>query len=114
MLATANSQVAQRSISTRSFDTGDRNMVFRAVIATLQDLGFVVDRADDVLGTLSATRLSGGMIRLTVTVRSGGAARTLVRASGQMNLEAFTDAAPFQRFFEALSQELFLTANQVD
>lgn len=114
VLATTNSQVAQRSISTRSFDTADRNAVFRAVIATLQDLGFVVDRADDVLGTVSATRLSGSTVRLTVTVRPGGARRTLVRASGQMNLEAFSDAAPFQRFFDALAQSLFLAANQVD
>jgi hypothetical protein len=85
VLATSNTQVAQRAISTRVFDTADRNMVFRAVIATLQDLGFVIDRADDVLGTVSATRLAWSVVRLTVTVRPAGATRTLVRASGQFN-----------------------------
>lgn len=114
VLATSNTQVAQRAISTRVFDTADRNMVFHAVIATLQDLGFVIDRADDVLGTVSATRLAWSVVRLTVTVRSAGATRTLVRASGQFNLEAISDAAPFQSFFAALSQSLFLTANEVD
>lgn len=114
VLATSNTQVAQRAISTRAFDTSDRDMVFRAVIATLQDLGFVVDRADDVLGTITATRLSGSVVRLTVTVRPAGAARTLVRASGQYNLEAISDPAPFQNFFAALSQALFLSANAVD
>src|SRR4051812_21782665 len=69
VLATSNSQVAQRAISTRAFETGDRGLVFRSAIATLQDLGFVVDRADDVLGTVSATRFSGSVVRLTVTVR---------------------------------------------
>lgn len=114
VLATTNSQLAQRAISTRSFDTGDRNIVFRSVIAALQDLGFVVDRADDVLGTVSATRLSGSIVRVTITVRAAGSTRTLVRASGQYNLDAIADAAPFQRFFDTLSQALFLTANDVD
>ncbi|WP_232475103.1 hypothetical protein [Neoroseomonas rubea] len=114
VLATNATQVAQRAISTRSFDTGDRNLVFRSVIAALQDLGFVVDRADDVLGTVSATRLSGSYVRVTITMRSAGPSRTLVRASGQYNLDAIADATPFQRFFDTLSQSLFLTANNVD
>jgi hypothetical protein len=114
VLATGNTQVAQRAISTRSFDTGDRNIVFRAVLATLQDLGFVIDRADDVLGTVTATRAAGALLRFTVTVRSTGREQTRVRASGQHNLEALTDPLPFQRFFNALSQSLFLAANEVD
>lgn len=114
VLATTNSQVAQRAISTRSFDTGDRNAVFRATLATLQDLGFVIDRADDVLGTVTATRAAGAIVRFTVTVRQAGANRVLVRASGQHGLEALTDPLPFQRFYNALSQSLFLAANEVD
>ncbi len=46
VLASSNTQAAQRAISTRSFDTGDQGRVFQATIAALQDLGFVVDRAD--------------------------------------------------------------------
>lgn len=114
VLATGNTQVAQRAISTRAFDTHDRNTVFRAALATLQDLGFVIDRADDVLGTVTATRAAGAVVRFTVTVRPASGERTLVRASGQHNLEALTDPLPFQRFFAALSQSLFLTANEVD
>ena len=56
VLQTGNTQVAQRAISTRSFDTADRNAVFRATLATLQDLGFVIDRADDALCSVTATR----------------------------------------------------------
>jgi hypothetical protein len=114
VLATGNTQVAQRAISSRAFDTRDRNIVFRATLATLQDLGFVIDRADDVLGTVTATRAAGAVVRLTVIVRPISGERTLVRASGQHNLEALTDPLPFQRFFTALSQSLFLTANEVD
>lgn len=114
VLATGNTQVAQRAISTRAFDTADRNAVFRAALATLQDLGFVIDRADDVLGTVTATRAAGSVVRFTVTVRPLSGNRTAVRASGQHNLEALTDPLPFQRFFNALSQALFLAANEID
>lgn len=114
VLATTNSQAAQRAISTRYFDTEDRARVFQGVLSALQDLGFVVDRADPVLGTVSATRFGGGMVRFTVTVRSGGTNRTIVRASGQLNQTELSDAAPFQRFYEALSQALFLQANEID
>ncbi len=114
VLASANTQAAQRAISTRAFDTSDQAKVFQAVIATLQDLGFVVDRADNVLGTVSATRFGSSLVRFTVTMRSGGGNRTIVRASGQLNQHELSDPAPFQRFYEALSQALFLQANNID
>ncbi|MBY0337084.1 MAG: hypothetical protein K2X11_10750 [Acetobacteraceae bacterium] len=114
ILASTNTQAAQRAISTRSYDTGDRERVFRAVLATLQDLGFVIDRADDQLGTVSATRFGNGIVRFTVSVRSAGAERMIVRASGQLNQHELSDPAPFQRFHEALSQALFLQANNID
>jgi len=114
VLATTNTQAAQRAISTRAFDTGDRDKVFQAAVSTLQDLGFVIDRADGVLGTVSATRYGGGLVRFTVTLRPSGGTRTVVRASGQLNQHELSDPAPFQRFFEALSQALFLQANAID
>ena len=40
------SQVEKRSYQSRVFDTNDKQKVLRAVIATLQDLGFVIDKAD--------------------------------------------------------------------
>ena len=104
----------QRAISTPAFDTGDRGKVFQAAIATLQDLGFVVDRADDVLGTISATHFGSGLVRFTVTIRPRGPSRTIVRASGQINQHDLSDPAPFQRFYEAMSQALFLQANEID
>jgi len=114
VLASTNSQVAQRSISTRAFETGDQSKVLRAVIATLQDLGFVVDRADASLGTVSATRFGQDLVRLTVSIRPRGAAATIVRVSGQLNQHELSDPAPFQRFFESLSQALFLQAQNID
>src|SRR3954451_16821932 len=102
ILASSNSQLAQRAISTRAFETEDRAKVFQAVIASLQDLGFVVDRADNVLGSVSATRYGAQLVRFTVSIRPGSAKRTAVRASGQLNQHELSDPAPFQRFFDAL------------
>ena len=81
-----------------------------AVIATLQDLGFIVDRADETMGTVTATKLSGYALRMTVTLRPVGK-RIPVRASGQYNLEAVTNPQPYQQLFAALSKALFLQAN---
>jgi hypothetical protein len=114
ILATSRSQVEMRSISTRAFDTPDRLRVLRASLAALQDLGFVIDRADDTLGTISATKLQGYVLRLTVTVRPRGTSQTAVRISGQYNMEEMADAEPFRHFFEALEQALFLNAQAID
>ena len=113
VLATSRSQLQLRSVETRAFDTTDRAEILRAVIATLQDLGFIVDRTDELIGTVTPTKLSGYALPMTVTLRPVGK-RILVRASGQYNLEAVTDPQPYQQLFAALSKALFLQANQVD
>lgn len=114
VLLTHKSQVSLRAVQTRVFDTKDKNKTLRAVLATLQDLGFVVDKADEDLGTVSATKLDKFLMRMTVTVRPRGKGQTVVRSSAQYNLVAVSDAKPYQQFFEALQKALFLTANNVD
>src|SRR6185437_14507955 len=98
ILATDKSQVQLRAIQTRVLDTTDRAETFRAAIATLQDLGFIIDKADDSLGTISATKMAGYVMRITVTVRPRGARQVAVRASAQYNLNAVSDAAPYREF----------------
>lgn len=114
VLATDKSQVELRAVQTRAFDTTDKNLTVRNVIATLQDLGFVVDKADETLGTVSGTKLSGYTMRMTVTVRPRGKTQMAVRASAQYNLVAVTDPQPYQQFFVALEKAMFLTANEID
>ncbi len=114
VLATDRSQVQLRAVQTRSFATVDRALVLRNVIATLQDLGFVIDKSDDTLGTVTGTKLAGYSMRITVTVRPRARTETAVRASAQYNLDAISDASPYQQFFAALEKSMFLTANEVD
>ena len=113
-LATDASQVQLRSIQSRAFDSTDREMMLRTIIATLQDLSFVIDGADATLGSVSATKLDGYQLRMTVTVRPRGETQSLVRANAQYNLAAVEDPQPYQQFFTALEKSLFLTAQQVD
>jgi hypothetical protein len=114
VLLTDKSQVELRAVQTRAFDTVDKNTTVRTVIATLQDLGFVIDKADEYLGTVSATKLSGYAMRMTVTVRPRGTKQMAVRASAQYNINAVSDALPYQQFFAALEKAMFLKANEVD
>ena len=114
------SQVQLRSFQTRAFDTTDREQALRTVIATMQDLGFVIDKADATLGSVSGTKLAHYELRMTVTVRPHGATQLLVRANAQFadprrNVAAIAieDPAPYRDFFSALSKSLFLEAQEV-
>ena len=108
------SAVELRSFQQRAFDTTDIETTMRTVIATLQDLGFVVDKADLDLGTVSATKLAGYQLRITVAVRPRGTTQLLVRANAQYLDKAVEDPKPYQDFFAALERSMFLTAHQVD
>ncbi len=114
LLATDASQLKLRSIQTRVFDTNDREKMLRTVMATLQDLNFVIDNASFDLGTVSATKLEGYALRMTVSVRPRGETQLLVRANAQCNMQAVEDPKPYQQFFDVLSKSIFLAANQVD
>ena len=114
VLATNQSAVQLRSFQSRAFDTTDQTKTLRTVIATLQDLGFVIDKADSLLGTVSATKLDSYALKMTVSVRPRGGTQLLVRANAQYNIKAVEDPQPYQQFFEALQKSMFLTAHEVD
>jgi len=114
VLESSSSAVELRSFQSRAFDTTDREKTLRTIIATLQDLGFVVDKADATLGSISATKLSGYELRMTVTVRPKGTNQLIVRANAQYKEKAVEEPKPYQDFFAALEKSMFLTAQQVD
>ncbi|MGB5623668.1 MAG: hypothetical protein WBN65_14335 [Gammaproteobacteria bacterium] len=110
----AGSQLQTRQLQTREYDTLDRAKTLRSVIATLQDLGFVIDTADIDLGTVTATREDKYTMRMTVTVREKDAARILVRANARIGEDTVTDPLTYQDFFIALDKAMFLTREKVD
>ncbi len=110
----AEEQVKLRSMQSRAFDTTDKKKTLRTVIATMQDLGFVIDKADETLGTDSGTKLDGYSLRLTVSVRPKGESQLVVRANAQFNITAVEDPAPYQNFFTSLEKAMFLTAHAIE
>lgn len=108
------SQVQLRSIQSRAFDTTDRDKTMRTIMATLQDLGFVIDQADAVLGTVTATKLNWYALRMTVSIRPRGETQTLIRANCQYQDRPVVEPEPYQQFFTSLEKSMFLAAHQVD
>lgn len=109
------SQAKLRSVQTRAFDTNDKNKMMRNVISTLQDLDFVIDNADLLLGSVSATKFSNNQtVKANVTVRDRGEKQLLVRLNVQYGLKAIEDPEPYQDFFNSLGKSIFLTAHQID
>ena len=107
-------QVKLRSMQSRRFDTAEKNKTLRTAMATLQDLGFVIDEADETLGTVSATKLDRYALRMTITVRPYGQEQLVVRANAQYNLRAVEDPETYQHFFDAFSKAMFLTAHNIE
>jgi hypothetical protein len=108
------SAVKLRSFETRTFDMTDKQKMLNAVIATLQDLGFIIDKTDEDLGLVTATKYSGYQIRMSVIVQPRGNTQLAVRASALYNDKVIEEPLPYQNFFTALEKSLFLTAHQVD
>ena len=107
-------QLEARQIQTREYDTLDKAMTMRSVIATLQDLGFTIDQADADLGTITATRLHEYTMRMTVTVVERQGQKISVRANARIGENPVTDAATYQDFFIVLDKAMFLTLHDVD
>ncbi|HVZ66138.1 MAG TPA: hypothetical protein VG936_16340 [Lacunisphaera sp.] len=111
------SQVELRSYQSRLLPGTDRDAFLRVVIGTMQDLGFVIDKADATLGTVTGTKLAGFEVRMTVTVQPQGRTQFLVRANAQSKHKpnaaavAIEEPGPYQDFFAALDQALFLAAH---
>ena len=115
-------QAELRQMQTREYQPLDRRSAMRSVIATLQDLGFVIDRAEYELGLMTATRfeekagprIDNHIVRVTVTVTERAEQRVTVRANARYGETAIEDPEAYQDFFAALDKSLFLTANRVD
>jgi len=107
-------QLQKRSYQSRVFDTADKQMTMRTVIATLQDLDFVIDKADLTLGTVSATKFNGYVLKMTVSVMPHGTKQILVRANAELGIRPVEDPKPYQDFFASLEKAMFLTAQAVE
>ena len=115
LLAPTEEQLKLRTFQSRSFDVQDRNEVMRAVIAALQDLGFIIERANEPLGLVTAARFVEpryyDVVGVTATVRQQPEGAMLVRVNAIYNNEPVTDPKVYQNFFATLERSLFIERN---
>lgn len=107
-------QLGLRQAQTRAYDSANKEFVMTSIIATLQDLGFVVDSADIDIGLVTATKLDGYALKMSVVTRPRGQSQMIVRANAELGLKAVSDPEPYQNFFAALSKSMFLEAHNVE
>lgn len=113
VLGTTESQVEIRNYQSRRFDTVDKDLVMRALISTMQDLGFIIERADTTLGIVSGTSYTHSSV-VTASVIAPNEKQVVVRLNSQAHKKTITDPIAYQNFFNALEQSLFLEAHAVE
>ena len=115
LLAPTDEQMKMRNLQTRQFDVPDRRVAMRAVIAALQDLGFIIERANEPLGLVTAARSAEpdyfDVVGVTVTVRLLNPSRVTIRANAIYNGEPVKDPRVYQNFFATLERSLFIGRN---
>jgi hypothetical protein len=111
--------VELRAMQSRAFDTGNRNKVFRGIVATFQDLGYSVLKVEPTAGTVTADKLA--RLKMTATVYPRNGDRMIVRSNAIIKMCPAcvghqVDEPKFyqQRFFEPLSKAIFLQALQIE
>jgi hypothetical protein len=112
LLALTDSQMKMRSFQTRAFDIKDQNKVLRVVVAALQDLGFIIERANGPMGLVTAGKFGpngNGFVEVTVVVRAKGKEQTEVRINALFNTKPVEDPKAYQNFFIVVERSLFVT-----
>jgi hypothetical protein len=112
LLAPTEAQMKIRSVQSRSFDVADRQIAMRGVIAALQDLGFIIERANESLGLVTAARFAEpnfyDVVGVTVTVRPETEGKMMIRANAIYNNKPIEDPKVYQNFFATLERSLFI------
>lgn len=111
LLALSDVQMKMRSHQTRAFDIESTDQVVRGVVAALQDLGFIIERANAPMGLVTAGKFAGGgFVELTVTVRRKGTNQNEVRVNALFNTQPIEDPKAYQNFFIAVEKSLFISS----
>jgi hypothetical protein len=113
LLAPTAEQTKLRSYQSRTFDLGDRLTAMRGVMGVLQDLGFIIERANEPLGLVTAARFAepnySDVVGVTVLVRPEEGGRMLIRVNAIFDNRPIVDPEVYRNFFAALERSLFVT-----
>lgn len=106
-------QLELRSYQVKKYSQ-TKNIIARSVISTLQDFGFIVDKADMETGTVTATKLAeGAVMTITIVIREKTKNESTVRVNAQFASsaempKAVDDPETYEAFFTALDKAIFL------
>jgi hypothetical protein len=107
-------QLELRNIQTRVYENVARETLLRSVLATLQDLDYVIVHADSALGSISGVKQDREKTQITVAVRQQPVSKLVVRANVRSHRAAVLEAEAYQRFFTVLDKAIFLEREAVD
>ena len=113
-VAAVDNQLEIRSLQTRRFEDADYQELIAAIIGTLQDYHFRIQRADAELGAITAYQVTrqkhrsrlGGRTELTILVRERGHRLYQVRINMTIGPEVQELPELYQKFFAAVSKRL--------
>jgi len=112
LLAPTEEQAKLRSYQSRTFEISDRQAAMRGVMGVLQDLGFIIDRANEPLGLVTGAKFAEpnyhDVVGVTVTVRPQEGGQMLVRINAIYNNRPVEDPEVYGNFFAALERSLFI------
>jgi hypothetical protein len=81
-------------------------------MGVLQDLGFIIERANEPLGLVTGAKFAepnyNDVVGVTVTVRPQEGGQMLVRINAIYNNRPVEDPEVYRNFFAALERSLFI------
>jgi FlaG/FlaF family flagellin (archaellin) len=108
------SQLQTRQYQTKEYSGLDKKNAIKALISTLQDVDFVLDKVDPGSGTITATKYSSGISQVTATVREKGKDTVSIRINATYHGRVITEPLHYQNLFTLLDKSIFLIKNKID
>ena len=112
-VAATENQLETRRYQTRDFPDIDYQQLMQAMISTLQDYHFRIREVDTDLGVITASQntKSAGLTELTIIVKNRGSNQLAVRINMLTGTKAENEPEIYQKFFAALSKQLYYQGN---
>ncbi len=111
LLSLNEAQMKIRSYQTRVFDVNDTHKTLQAVVSSLMDLGFIVERVNTSLGIVTAAKFASndnaGFVEATVMIKPKGKEQMEIRVNALFNTQPIEDPNVYQNFFNVVQKSLF-------
>ncbi|CAK7192572.1 hypothetical protein COMNV_00776 [Commensalibacter sp. Nvir] len=104
--------LALRAVQSRTYRASQEKLT-EAVISTLQDMGYGIDRINNTIGFVNATQYAHSLTEITITMAPIEGAITVRISARRNNYPLDDDPKFYQNFFSKLSQSTFLNEHKL-